>query len=228
MQSANFLPKLLRWVFTACAVFAVLATIAICVTMLVNPKLPQGAHFGPTAVEIAGQPGSVVLRASQGDSDFAVTAFRGVITLTVKQAGGMIEVFKQYGLPAILIYTVFFAALFELLRRLFRNVGRGDSFTRQSLRLVQSIGALLIVYSLVSAFAERCFIQAMLSYWSGHAELLISGMPVHIPPQHPMSHFSLHGFPFGSPVFFSGLLVLALSEVFRQGLVIKSENDLTV
>jgi Protein of unknown function (DUF2975) len=29
-------------------------------------------------------------------------------------------------------------------------------------------------------------------------------------------------------LFFSGLLVLALSEVFRQGLALKTENDLTV
>jgi len=43
----------------------------------------------------------------------------------------------------------------------------------------------------------------------------------------------MSGVPFphsqgGSPIFFSGLLVLALSEVFRQGLALKSEHDLTV
>ena len=36
------------------------------------------------------------------------------------------------------------------------------------------------------------------------------------------------GFLFGSPLFFSGLLVLALSEVFRQGLALKDENALTI
>ena len=34
--------------------------------------------------------------------------------------------------------------------------------------------------------------------------------------------------PFGSPLFFSSLLVLALSEVFRQGLALKDENALTI
>jgi Protein of unknown function (DUF2975) len=227
MKSVSFLPKFLRWLFTFFLVCAALAAIAVCVVMLVNPTLPPTAHFGPVAVNMLGQPGTVVLRSDQGNSVFTLAAVRGSIILSVWKAGGVIEVIKQYGLPALLIYTLFLAALFELLRRLFRNVGRGDSFTWQSVRLVQSIGGLLIVYSVVSKFAERRFAQAMFSYLSDHSVVTISGLAVHLPPHH-MSMFSGHIFPFGSPVFWSGLLVLALSEVFRQGLVIKSENDLTV
>jgi hypothetical protein len=228
MNAVSVLPKLFRWVFTALVVIAVLGAFGVCVAMLVNPTLPPGTHFGPLAIDVLGQPGTVAMRAVGGDSDFTLTALRGSLTLFVAKAGGLIEILKRYGLPLILINLIFFAVLFELLRRLFRNVGRGESFTRQNVLLVQIVGAALIVYSLVSAVAERWFAHVMLNYVAQNATVTISGTSLHLPPPHGMAIFSLHGFPFGSPVFLCGLLVLALSEVFRQGLTLKNENDLTV
>jgi hypothetical protein len=228
MTDISFLPKLFRWVFTVLAVIAVLGAVGICVAMAIDPSLPAGTHFGPLPINFLGQPGSVALRATNGDSDFTVTALRGSIILFVEKAGGLIEVVKHYGLPLILINTIFFAVLFDLLRRLFRNVGRGESFTRQSVYLVQIVGASLIVFSLVSAFAESWFFHAILTYLSQHAVVTVSGTSLRLPAPHGMAIPSGSGFPFGSPVFFSGLLVLALSEVFRQGLALKNENDLTV
>ena len=94
----------------------------------------------------------------------------------------MIELLKGYGLPIILINAVFFAALFELLRRLFRNVGRGDSFTPQSVRLVQIIGGALIVFSLISAVGESWFAHAMYAYLTEHTQIAISGTSVRCRP----------------------------------------------
>jgi len=78
----------------------------------------------------------------------------------------------------------------------------------------------------VSAVGQSWFHHALYLYLVQNATLSISGMTVHLPAMH---KFEINGgSPFGSPIFFSGLLVLALSEVFRQGLVLKRENDLTV
>ena len=120
--------------------------------------------------------------------------------------------------------------MFDLLRRLFRNVGRGDSFTRQSVYFVQFIGGSLIVYSVVSAFADGWFVNAMLTYLAEHAVITVSGTSLHLPAPQAMGFSQGQAFPFGlaKSAFFSGLLVLALSEVFRQGLALKSEHDLTV
>jgi hypothetical protein len=93
---------------------------------------------------------------------------------------------------------------------------------------VQILGVSLIAYSLVSAFAEAWFVHAMYSYVVQNAQITISGSPVHLPQSHGMRISVGRDFPFGTPIFFSGLLVLALSEVFRQGLTLKRENDLTV
>jgi hypothetical protein len=220
------LPKIFRWVFTVLAVLAGLAAVSIVVALLVDPALPAGTHFGPTNVDILGQPGTVALRAVDGDSDFTLNALRGNLILVVGKAGGLIEVLKHRGLPVLLLNALFFATLFELLRRLFLNVGRGESFTPQSVRLVQLVGGTLIVFSLVSALAENWFVHAAYAYLASHAVVTISGTSLRLPAPDGMRF--PHGGPFSSPVFFSGLLVLALSEVFRQGLALKNEHDLTV
>jgi hypothetical protein len=230
---SSALPKLFRWAFTVLVVLAALGATAITLAILIDPKLPAGTHFGPMTVDLLGQPGTVVLRAANGDSDFTATALHGSVILFVEKAGGLIEVLKHYGLPLVLVNMIFFVVLFDLLRRLFRNVGRGDSFTPQTIRLVQYLGGLLILFSLVSAFAEHWFSQAVIAYLAQHTVVTVSGTPLHLPvPQATVHGFPvvphLHGFPFGSSLFFSGLLVLALSEVFRQGLALKNENDLTV
>src|SRR5689334_3986582 len=115
MASVAVLPKLFRWLFTALELFCLLAAIVISCTILIDPHLPQGTHFGPLSIDFAGQPGSVELRAMESDSDFTLSGFRGDITVVVEKAGGLIEVAKHYGLPAILISTVFFIVLFDLL-----------------------------------------------------------------------------------------------------------------
>ena len=224
---SNALPRLFRWVFTVLAVLAVLGAVAICLAILIDPKLPAGAHFGPITLDLLGEPGTVVLQPVGGDSDFTLTALRGSVILSAEKAGGFVEVLKHWGLPMILMNTIFFAVLFDLLRRLFRNVGRGDSFTLQSVRLVQILGGWLILFSLVSAFAEHWFGEAAFAYLAQHTTVTISGTALHLPTLH-NSILPHVGFPFGSPIFFSGLLVLALSEVFRQGLALKNEHDLTV
>jgi hypothetical protein len=223
MAPVGFLPKFFRWLFTVLEVLCVLAAVGIALVYLVDPRLPPGTQFGPLAVDFAGQPGTVAMRPSSNDSDFTVTALGGNVVLFVAQAGGLIEVAKQYGLPAIFIGAVFLVVLFDLLRRLFRNVARGNSFTRQSVFFVQLIGVSLIVYSLISAYAKSWFAGAMLAYLSRHAVLTVSGTPLRLPPPEGMDGFSLDG-----TLFLAGLLVLALSEVFRQGLTLKSEHDLTV
>jgi len=225
MTNTSWLPKVLHWMFAIFSILAAICAVALLLCLIIDPALPPTFHFGPLKANLLGQPGTIALR----DSTFALMALHGSVNLSVEQAGGLIETLKHYGLPVLILNAVFFAVLFDLLRRLFRNVGRGESFTRQNVGLVQIVGLSLIVFSLVSAFAESWFVHATYAYLAQHAVLTISGTPLHLPPSHGMRiHIGTHGFPFGTPVFFSGLLVLALSEVFRQGLVLKRENDLTV
>lgn len=105
------LPRLFRIAFAVLATLAAFASVCIVAAMLADPQLPAEARFGPVHGEFLGQPASFALH----------PGVRGVAK------------------PVLLIHAVFFAALFELLRRLFRNVGRGESFTQESVWLVQFV-----------------------------------------------------------------------------------------
>ncbi|MGQ0741944.1 MAG: DUF2975 domain-containing protein [Alphaproteobacteria bacterium] len=229
MKSANFLPKAFRWLFTFLAVCTALGAVAVVVVMIADPSLPPDAHFGPTKGQVFGQPAEFALHPAAGAGSepvFSAKAFDGNVTLKVEKAGGLVELLKHYGLPLLLIYALFFTALFELLRRLFRNVGRGDSFTAQSVRLVQSIGVSLIVFWLVSGLAGSWFVYAAWDFFSQHTEIAVSGAPLNLPPA--TDHRWFGQIRLFDWVLFSGLLVLALAEVFRQGLALKRDADLTV
>jgi hypothetical protein len=221
------LPNIFRWIFTVLVGLMIFAAFVVCVVMLINPHLPPGAHFGPISIDLGGNgPGTVLLRPANGDFDFRMTAFHGTVTFLIGKAGGLIETMKRYGLPLWLLHILFLTALFELLRRLFRNVGRGDSFSQGTVRLVQTVAALLIASSFILAFARDLFGNAVISYFVQHAVITISGTQVRLPAAGVGMY--RHHFAFDGAMFFYGLLVLALSEVFRQGIALKKENELTI
>jgi hypothetical protein len=227
---SRLLPKFFRVTFTVLTTLTALAAVCIIAAMLIDPDLPPDARFGPVNGEFMGQPASVALRpnaGSQAGSTLDLRAFHGNVALTMNRPAGAIEQFKTYGLPVLLIHAVFFTALFEILRRLFRNVGHGESFTAQSVRLVQIVGGSLIVFSLVSAIGESWFAFAMYGHLVEHTQIAISGTPVQLPPAARPPWLGYES-PFGSPEFLAGLLVLALAEVFRQGLALQRDSDLTI
>jgi len=219
------LPNIFRWIFTLFVGLLSFAAFLVVVLMLINPHVPLGAHMGPRTVDVGGQSVTVQLTPADGDFDFQLTAFHGAVTFFIGKASGLIETMKHYGLPLWLVHILFLIALFELLRRLFRNVGHGESFSPGTVRLVQAIAGLLIASSFILAIAEGLFGQAVIGYLAQHAVITVSGTSVHLPA----SMFTRHRyFFFDTAMFCYGLLVLALSEVFRQGVALKKENELTI
>jgi hypothetical protein len=224
MANTRWLSKFLKWVFGGFVILLTIAAVAIVAVMVIDPKLPPDATVGRVDVQVLGQPGSFVVQNSQ----FAAALIKGGVQMRVNDAPGLVEVAKHTGLPMALLAVLYYAMLFGLMHRLFRNVGGGESFTRQNVRLVQIIGFSLLIYSVISAFAEGWFEYAIFDYLSQHAVFQVSGTAFHLPPPANFTIGSAGNSPFGSPVFFTGLLVLALSEVFRQGLALKIDHDLTI
>jgi hypothetical protein len=226
----RLLPKLFRVAFAALAVLGAFFAVCVVAAMLVDPELPPGARFGPVKGVFLGQSASLAVYPASdehGESHLELRAFEGNVAVTVNRAAGAVRLFNAYGLPVLLVYAVFFATLFELLRRLFRNVGRGESFSPQSVRLVQVVGGSLIVFAFVTAIAESWLVYAMYGYLEAHTQLAISGTPVQLPPADRPPWLGYES-PFGSAEFLAGLLVLALAEVFRQGLALQRDNELTI
>lgn len=231
MSSQAFLPKLFRWAFTFVEILAGLAALGILLAILIHPSLPPNAHFGPIHGEVGGQQAEFSLQpppGGPGASVFAVHVFNGNATMIVNAPAQLIALLIDYGLPLLLIHALFLVMLFDLLRQLFGNVGRGESFTPQSVRLVQIVGGTLIVFSVISTLVKSCVASVIFTFLMQHTAITVSQAPVRLPQvgAHPM--VLGHLLPFGDGVFWSGLLVLALAEVFRQGLTLKREHDLTV
>lgn len=225
-----FLPRLFHVSFAVLAVLASIAAAFIVVVMLVDPELPPDTRLGPSRGEFLGQPASIALQPAAGgpgDSVLELRAFDGNVAATVDRPAGVIERLKTFGLPVLLIHALFLAALFELLRRLFRNVGRGESFTPQSVRLVQIIGVSLMVFAFVATIGKSWFGYEMYAVLADNTRVAVSGTPVQLPPAVAPPWLGAR-FPLWDAAFLTGLLVLALAEVFRQGLALQRDSDLTV
>lgn len=117
------------------------------------------------------------------------------------------------------------AAIFSLLRRLFDNAKRGAIFSMSSVRLIRLMGWFSLVYFvLVSAIANGL---NRLIWRSLSLGLLDTGFfsasraPVRLMVLPPQLDLALN------PILF-GLFAFVLAEVFRQGLLLREENDLTV
>jgi hypothetical protein len=213
------LPAFLQWTFMGFSILCLVAAGAIALIMLIDPQIGQNAHFS-TNVAMSTHPGALVLQLN-GGTQVSITELQA--NISGRGDDGLIRIFKQYGLPVALVYALFFAWLFDCLRRLFRNVRRGNSFTPQTIRLVRVIGFSLIGFSLVSAGVEGLLSMALIDYLRAH----ISAPGLTWVMQAP-AHGGQVTFEPGAPVFLAGLLVLALAEVFRQGLALKNDNDLTI
>ena len=126
-------------------------------------------------------------------------------------------------IPTFLIGLTLIWLILGRLRDLCANVEQGEIFSEKNLLLVRSLGVLLVISNLSEA-AVQVWGRFMLGdYLRTHASL--TGVA------------SLPGLSYSWPVNYpgdfaqglvTGLLVLALSEAFRQRLALKAENNLTV
>lgn len=166
----------------------------------------------PTLVSTTAGPGALIL----GDLNSPLQA-----DLLTGDAA-LISAVRWTILPAMTAFVVFSWWLFGSLRAVCANIERGQVFTETNLRLVRGIGGLLIAYSVVTLVLGVWGAHVMNDYLAHHVTATgFASSPGAL-------RFSLGGqFPqWGGLV--TGLVVLVVSETFRQGLTLKTENDLTV
>jgi hypothetical protein len=124
---------------------------------------------------------------------------------------------------------VFCYIMFSSLACVCANLERGEVFNEQNLRLVRRIGLYLIGYSLLGAGLEQWASFVLSGYFDQHVALTGFATSVPFTGRSGALQFGL------TPGMFTaqgglliGLLVLVVAEAFRQGLNLKTENDLTV
>jgi hypothetical protein len=223
------LPKFFHRLFAFLEILSVVIGCLICFLILVLPRLPNSTDVSLSLGQIGLLPDTGALTAVTGNSEtITINNLKGV--LSIKNSADDLGAFARRSvLPPIILYTAFMTALFEFLRRLFRYVELGESFTERSVHLVHKIGVTIIIYSLLSTVAKLWHDQAIVSYLSQHAAVQGLKMAFTAPSGDGatvnLGHFA---FQFDFDGVLIGLLVLALGEVFRQGLALQKENDLTI
>jgi hypothetical protein len=214
------LPVLCKRIFAVLAVLSLVSAVLLAASIAVWPVSGTSRHFF-AAIGVAVPPGELLLRDSSGSPSIVITGLKAVVSGT--SDAGLVRLARFYFLPAGVFYALFAAVQFDLLRRLFRNVEQGASFTPQTIRLVRYVGFSLVIAAAISAVAEAYASQVLLDYLCQHVStpaLRWGGT---------RGWNAIWTAASGvSPIFLCGLLVLALSEVFRQGLELRNDCDLTV
>ena len=225
MTNTAWLPKLLRWLFTFFVVVMTLGAIAVCVVIVIDPTLPPGTHFGPMKVDFLGQPGSVVLQRFGFRIDGVSRGFR--------------RKHSECGRADRDAQALWFAADFVADRVLHRRVRASAEAVSQcrpprefhTADIAARADSRRLASRLLDRVGDRRRLVCPCDVCLSGSERADRGFGIAVTPaavSHNVQITMGDDFPFGTPIFFSGLLVLALSEVFRQGLALKSENDLTV
>jgi len=232
--SANKLPKFFHRLFAVLEILAPAVILTLCIVVMAVPGLLHNVQMEMELGQVGLLPEAGVLTALSGDTNAETITIKNLQgTVSVKSsadARGVFAFTRASTLPMFLAYAAFLTVLFDLLRRLFRSVELGESFTDRSVHLVHKIGVTIIIFALLSAAACTWRDHAVANYLESHATVQGVKLAFTPPQARPVivvgsKHFD---FQFGWEGIFTGLLVLALGEVFRQGLALKKENDLTV
>ncbi len=226
------LARVARRIFAVLEVLTVIATAVWCICLFALPNLPADTEFDLGRIGLKPETGKFELQYGNPKREpLTLKNLQG--DLALKSPGGDDWLFKEIKaceLQVILLNSAFFFVLCELLRRQFRNVERGETFSEPNVRLVHKIGVTLIVFAFLSGAAESWYHYQITTYLEPY--VTVQGMQmVLVPPSSPSAitfrsgHFE---FRVGWGCLLSGLLVLSLGEVFRQGLALKEETALTI
>jgi hypothetical protein len=237
MKIFTNLPGSLRFLFSVLRVltvlFALLWVLAILCGSWASRRLRDESHLTVSMGDILvlNHPAILELRAdSAKPGALAVESFRGTLKLDLfSKDAELVSAIRRTVLPAMAVIVVFAWLLFTALRNVCANIERGDVFTEKNQRLVRDIGFILIAGSVAGAGVSLWGSFVMDGYLSHHVTLLGTQTGQPIMGAGGVMHFMMPAGLFSAQSgLVTGLLVLVISEAFRQGLALKTENDLTV
>jgi len=237
MKIVSNLPGNLRALFGLLRILTVIMAVFWLLVLTLNTWIQSRTGHDARLMATVGEimlpaaPGSVGLSSDTATSgSLVLPSLRGSLQVDLCSAdAALVSALRQAIIPAMTALIIFSYVLFSALRNLCANLERGEVFNDENLRLVRRIGLTLIVYSLLGVGLEIWASHALGGYFGQH--VVLTGLKTDMPftPSFGALHFSM---PSGLLTNLGGLvigcLVLVVAEAFRQGLNLKTENDLTV
>ncbi|MBS0663962.1 MAG: DUF2975 domain-containing protein [Verrucomicrobia bacterium] len=149
------------------------------------------------------------------DSGVTFNNLSGFMTFShPKNTGALVAPLTAPFVVSMLVNGLFLIALLECLQRVFRSVGEDEVFSEKNLRRVRMIGWLFVISSVL---------RVITGGWLMHR---MTELVRHAVPLNGMSIEST--IPGDITPFLTGVVILGLAEVFRQGLRLREENSLTI
>jgi hypothetical protein len=206
----------------------VVASLAMLVTSLTSdrPAFKRVAelNFLPTA------PLQVMPASGAGDAEVRFRRLQGTLMLTAAASPELTSLVQWNALLEFIVVGAFGVAVVHLLWRVCQQIERGEIFTDLTFARVRMLGGLMTIGSCVVSAA-----QSWMNYRIGmYVERKISFTGLAFEASGQPSRFTgtfvdilRHG-TFDADSFFTGLIILVMAEVFRRGLALQRDNDLTV
>ena len=146
---------------------------------------------------------------------FAIDHVDGIVTITRPEAAAQALAFTKWPLGVGMLCTGCVSlAILELLRRMLKSVEQREVFSAVNIRNVRKIGYLLIASSFMKLIAAGWLVNRMAAFVMQH---VIAGNAT----LESSSEGDLSG-------VWTGLVVLVLAEVFRQGFRLKEDSQFTI
>ena len=194
-----------------------------------NPKV--AFTFGEAYLQAA--PNAVGLSSDTAKPDsLSLGDLRGLLKVNLCSSDpALASAIYRSMIPVLAVGAVFLWVLFSSLRAMCANIERGEVFSDRNLLLVRRVGWIFIANS-VAGFAVAFWAAYVMGGYLGH-HVVLTGLSTGTlyPGGKGAVGFTMPmaTIPFaGVGGLIIGCLVLMLSEAFRQGLALKTENDLTV
>jgi|GEM_PF-875764 len=237
MKLFTNLPGLLRPLFgflrIATLIMAVFWGLNLTFNTWIQKSFGHDARLIATVGEISlpNSPDTILLDSDTATSgSLHIQSLRGTLQVDLaNQDAALVSAIRRAIFPTMAVLIIFSYIVFTALRNLCRNLERGEVFTDENLRLVRKIGLNLTVYSLISGSLEVWASHVLGGYF--HEHVTLTGLQASLPFAGASTalQFKLSaGLITTQGGVLIGLLVLVVAEAFRQGLQLKSENDLTV
>jgi hypothetical protein len=238
MKMFTNLPGSLRFLFDVLRVLTVFFAAVWGLVMISSPlmqrKLNDGSKLSIAVGDVMFRidPAAVKLQSnSASPGSLELYSLRGSLKMDLlSQDANLVSALRRTVLPVMVVLVAFSWVLFTALRNICANIEKGEVFTGKNQRLIRNVGLILIFGSVAGAAVGLWASHVMGVYLNHHVTLLgipTSGQPI-IGAEGVLDFIMPSGLFSAQSGLVTGLLVLVISEAFRQGLALKTENDLTV
>lgn len=220
----NF-PRNLRVLFNICRkiilIAAVLRLITAMVYPLMNVHMPIPKMLPLAEVSLSPGKDSLRVKAVGMDADAVeLTYLHGTLQYKQDCASSALDTLVRWRffLCDAMDY-IFLILVFDLLWQLCGNVERGEVFSDRNIRLVRYLGLAILGFQAISFVAGGWYAVIVAKFMQQH--VVAEGVQM-------FSSWPIRLLSINQGMVLTGILVLLLAEVFRQGLALKKENELTV